>query len=83
LKSWDQKYGLEISKIFKSICEILEITRALQGEVRIVRVHTFLGEFFELEDATDIILILRRLSKTLPSRFLICVRVVLFSFVVI
>ena len=30
-----------------------------------------LGEFFEVEDATDIILILRRLSKISPSRFLI------------
>ena len=38
---------------------------------RIVYVHRLLGEFFELEDATDIILILRRLSKILPSRFLI------------
>ena len=59
------------------------------------------GEFFELEDPIDIILILRRLSKILPSRFLIkvffaeikygvhrsngniCIRVVLFFFVVI
>ena len=29
------------------------------------------GKFFELEDATDIILIQRRLSKILPSRFFI------------
>ena len=73
----------------------------IQGEVRIVYVPRLLGEFFELEDPTDIILILRRLSKILPSRFLIkvffaeikygvhrsngniCVRVVLFFFVVI
>ena len=73
----------------------------LQGEVKIVYVPRLLGEFFELEDPTDIILILRRLSKILPSRFLIkvffaeikygvhrsngniCVRVVLFFFVVI